>query len=250
MPLCDNTPKGHPFGRTCNPNLPLPTAPPSSTTLSTRLSDECPASAEFGSCAGYLPDLRCKYNHIYTGCTWESLSCTPIMDCKCDQSGSWACMSRSMPLCDNTPKGHPFGRTCNPNLPLPTAPPSSTTLSTRLSDECPASAEFGSCAGYLPDLRCKYNHIYTGCTWESLSCTPIMDCKCDQSGSWACMSRSMLPCDNTPEDHPFGTTCNPNLPLPTAPPSPTLTVSTGVMAKAKAQNEKAMRWISQGSALP
>jgi hypothetical protein len=60
----------------------------------------------------------------------------------------------------------------------------------------------------------------------------------------------MMPCNNTPDGHPFGKACNPNLALPTPPPSSTLTISTGVMAKAKAQNEKAMRWISEGSALP
>merc|ERR1711884_11467 len=160
--------------------------------------------------------------------------------------------------CDSTPEGHPFGETCNPNLPLPTPPPSSIlkvtdeSIDGRLSDECPPSAEFGSCAGYVSDLQCEFDNRYTGCTWDTLRCTPIMDCQCDKfgDGSWACLARSMIPCTSTPDGHPHGNACNPNLPLPTPPPSSSLTMSTGVMAKAKAQNEKAMRWIANNSAPP
>lgn len=83
-------------------------------------------------------------------------------------------------------------------------------------DECPEFPEFGSCANYEPGKTCGYNHMYTGCTWDSLSCTAIMNCSCGRYGdqTWACMSFAMMPCETKPEGHPAFQNCNPDDPLP------------------------------------
>merc|ERR1719437_44617 len=88
----------------------------------------------------------------------------------------------------------------------------------RLSNECPVNYDFGSCSGYEPGLRCGYNHIYTGCTWDALGCTAVMTCTCGGlvgGGDWACMSFAMMPCENKPEGLPTFQGCDPNAPLPT-----------------------------------
>lgn len=242
----------------CDPNKRLPSPPLSPET-------DCPIEPPVSfssSCVGYPVGKSCSYGHMYLGCTWDTLSCSWTQSCSCESDGTWGCMMAGLARCgtyddvlgfvDTTEKGLPWGEACEPNEELPTRPPIDESVDGRLSDECPSSAEFGSCAGYVPKLNCEFRHMYTGCTWGTLDCTPIMDCTCDKfgDGNWACLSMAMMRCDNTPEGHPFGKTCDPNSPLPTLPSSSTVRMSTGVMTKAKAQNEKAMSWIFKDSALP
>eukprot|EP00536_Pseudo-nitzschia_multiseries_P005498 jgi/Psemu1/303390/fgenesh1_kg.103_\ len=129
-----NIPDGLPRGERCDPSQPLPEPEETETTTTTvvtvegRLIEECPSSRPYpqSSCTddSYVSGLQCEYNHVYAGCSWEEISCVPIVTCTCDQfgSGKWDCMSMAMMRCDSssTPKGLPFGQYCNPKAPLPT----------------------------------------------------------------------------------------------------------------------------------
>jgi len=228
----------------CDPNLPLPTAP--AATL------ECPARAPQSfadSCTGYPEKHTCNYGHIYMGCDWDELRCGWTQSCSCTSEGTWACAIASIAMCPqivefdkdtgrdvvvSPPEGLPWGAACDPDEELPGAPLppiDENALEGRLSDECPSTYEFGSCAGYEPNLRCDYTYMYTGCTWDELSCIPLMSCTCDQfgfDGTWACMAMAMAPCPSTPEGHPFGKYCDPGAPLP-LPPSPANTENADVL---------------------
>jgi len=275
-------PEALPLGG-CDPDALLPPPPPSAE------NPGCPivAPRSMGtSCEGYEVGVECQYGHVYTGCSWDDLSCSWIHLCTCSPEGFFVCAMTAMETCedevvvfdgeeerailvDTIPEGLPWGESCSPGAELPKAPVevvggSSSGNSTdtedddggdweeeddaliddvdtvavdgnvtieeaktdtedvngRLSDECPANYEFGSCSGYVPDLRCDYNHMYTGCTWDTLRCTAIMQCTCgglSRGGEWACMSFSLMPCESTPEGHPAFESCDPNDPLPTGP---------------------------------
>jgi hypothetical protein len=219
----------------CNPNEPLPSQP---------VPLECPVDRSLSagtSCSDYPVGKTCNYGHMYLGCTWNELRCSWTESCSCTADGTWACMMAGVSRCgtfdnelgwvDRTPEGLPWGDACDPDEELPTPPPSSE-VESRLSEECPINAEFGSCDGYAENLPCEYNHIYMGCTWESLSCSPVMECRCNQfgNGRWACMSMAMMPCSDKPEGHPFGQRCDPNRPLPLPPPTTTDTARVSLMA--------------------
>jgi len=209
--------RGLPKGR-CDPNEPLPTP-----------SDECPAQKS-DSCGGYTAGKVCEFGHMYQGCTWEELECTVVEECTCLQDGSWECMASAAQLCgsfdfdlgwveDKLPEGLPWGRTCNPNEPLPRPPLfQNDTVVSRISDECPFMYSFDSCEGFESNLRCDYNFEYDGCTWETLECSPIMECECNLfgDGNWACRSEARLFCSDKPEGFPMGR-CDPNTPLPRPP---------------------------------
>jgi len=222
----------------CDPNLPLPEQPSS---------PECPVDQpRFDeSCSEYPEGETCNYNFMYTGCTWDTLQCSWIASCSCDErSETWACQMKSLARCgvfdaevgewvDNTPEGLPWGESCDPDEEPPTPPPTTTkeegSVEGRLSDECPPSADFGSCSGYEPDLPCDYNYSYTGCTWETLECRPIRQCQCDKfgNGNWACRLESRQGCFDKPEGHPGGLVCDPNdpLPIPLLPTTPVVATS-------------------------
>jgi len=132
------------------------------------------------------------------------------------------------------PDGLPWGDRCDPNDDLPQEPPikngtdtvdgegDGDALEGRLIGECPEDGpNFGTCSDtYVSNLICEYDHIYTGCSWDELGCNSVMECECNQfdDGDWACLSFSMMGCDErtTPTDLPWGQSCNPNddLPLP------------------------------------
>lgn len=217
-------PRDLPWGTLCDPDQDPPTGPPpptDDTTVDGRPSDECPEKDELTTCAGYEDQLTCNYDYMYTGCTWDELNCTPLMKCRCDQSftseGGWACLSRYIAPCQSKPEGHPFGQYCDPTAPLPLPSKEEEggdAVDGRLSDECPAEAMYGeSCAGFVDDLTCDYDYIYGGCTWNELSCFPVVSCSCD--GNWQCMSMAMVPCDSEPEGLPAFQSCDPGAPLPT-----------------------------------
>ena len=211
----DNTPEGLPWGDTCNPQEELPTPP----------EPQCPEGMpDFldNSCEGYSDGKTCNYNHMYIGCTWDTLRCFSTASCSCnDESETWACTMARIAGCDaSAPKELPWGDSCDPDGELPSPPPTTIreegSIEGRLSDECPPSADFGSCSGYEPDLPCDYNYSYTGCTWETLECRPSTQCQCDKfgNGNWACRLDSRQGCFDRPEGHPGGLLCDPNDPLP------------------------------------
>jgi len=215
---------GLPRGR-CEPNDPLPTQPSSS---------ECPNDApDFnGSCEWYTGDDSCNYGHIYTGCSWDNLRCTSIETCSC-RSGTWKCAMMGMAPCGEytddgfipsiLPEGLPRGVSCVPDEELPTASPSVV-----CPNDTPLSFQT-SCEGYPAGTRCEFDHVYTGCSWEDLSCSRNKSCDCDEnSGTWACTEMSISRCGDYTEDSVFvesilpeglprWDSCDPNEPLPSAP---------------------------------
>jgi hypothetical protein len=102
-------------------------------------------------------DNTCDYNHIYTGCTFEDLKCTPIVQCKCktinddndygigntinnnnnvtdtssddtksDSSRVWVCevnIANIIGNCNSIPLGLPVGEFCDRTVSLPTRIP-------------------------------------------------------------------------------------------------------------------------------
>jgi hypothetical protein len=194
----------------------------------------------------------CNYGHMYMGCTWDTLQCGWTASCSCDEaSETWACMTVRVAGCGTSaPEGLPWGELCDPEEELP--PPPTTTreedsVEGRLSDECPPSADFGSCSGYEPDLPCDYDYAYTGCTWETLECLPIMQCQCNtfENGNWACRTESRLGCSDKLEGHPGGLRCDPNDPLPLP-----LLPSTPVTSRNEEHDQKVVVAEMMGGAMP
>ena len=187
----------------------------------------CPLTYQFGKCDGYEENLLCEYNHIYHGCSADTLTCLPSLVCEC-QMGGWNCKGSFISPCgsDNgidSSDGLPWGETCDPAGDItgeeiitvsssPTYFPSSdsamipswdptfyptvypTTKPTPprdiISDGCPSTFSLGSCSGgYIDGLECHYNYFYLGCTWEELTCAPSVSCRCNhEHGSWECNS--------------------------------------------------------------
>lgn len=239
--------RGLPTGR-CDPNEPLPALP-----------EECPAQKP-ESCRGYPAGKTCDFNHMYTGCTWEELECMEVEQCMCQRDGSWMCRTRGAQRCGSfdaelgwvdaeLPEGLPWGRSCNPDEPLPKPPPIEVDVNDavvgRLSNECPTRYNFGSCEGFEPNLQCKYNYEYDGCTWETLRCAPIMQCECGMfgDGNWACMSESRLFCPERLEGFPRGR-CDPDEPIPLPP--ITTSIDVELSSASVSETEVAVSLISGG----
>jgi len=274
--VVEGPPEGLPWGQSCTPEsnvknetgsndvflLPPPRndtkkVVPSSSSL-------CPASKPlaFSSCLETSQaGATCEYGHMYTGCNQEELACSWTRRCACGSDGNWTCAMTTIAPCgsfdedsnwvqDDLPEGFPRGQSCMPDDELPVLSMvtdsdgnsnsnSNTAVDGRLEDECPPEAPIGqACGSYVPNLRCPYNHIYTGCTWEQLSCTAIVQCTCGVGdGSWACMSMAMMPCADPPEGLPVGLYCDPAGELPSAsaaaPTGATTQASTAAVARAR-----------------
>mmetsp|Transcript_20566 Transcript_20566/g.43646 ORF Transcript_20566/g.43646 Transcript_20566/m.43646 type:complete len:504 (-) Transcript_20566:457-1968(-) len=221
------------IGQTCDPNEELPIKSGNKKTLpiskavphskfpvtesaqlaSTTATTTCPEDPGFGRCDAYSDDLQCKYDFIYTGCTWDVVACTPAVTCDC-KDGAWQCSGDFATPCEYAegiipPEGLQWGKKCDPNQVLPT---------NSKKTECPASFELGKCDEYEDYLQCKYNHVYKGCTWDTLTCSPAVECEC-LGGNWQCWPDFEKPCEAEeglviPEGLPWGQECNPNEGLP------------------------------------
>uniref|UniRef100_A0A7S4AIY4 Uncharacterized protein n=1 Tax=Pseudo-nitzschia australis TaxID=44445 RepID=A0A7S4AIY4_9STRA len=232
-------PEGLPTLETCDPKKALPTA---ETIVK---EDNCPVLSPVSNsqCDVSHNGLMCHYDHVYTGCTWDDLECNWTTMCECS-AGTWYCLMKTITSCEMAttgafdpdgnrtaitivPEGLPNGEKCYPNEALPTSttnmtwpviivPPTTDgtgAVEGRLDDECPTSADYGGkCVDtYVDNLVCEYDHMYTGCTWEDLACTAILECTCNQFGDelWACRSFAMMQCESKPEGLPFGQSCSP-----------------------------------------
>lgn len=224
---CDATVVMHFVDQIILPPLPLKEMPPTlpnEPLPSPR--DECPMT-KLESCLGYKVGKSCGFRHIYQGCSWTELRCGAVEDCICTADGKWMCAVSAAERCgtfdpilgwiDDIPEGLPWGEACDPGDELPVSPSGDDgSVTSRLSVECPSFSSFGSCERFEPGLRCDYDYEYSGCTWETLKCSSIMQCECNrfQDGNWACRSESRLGCsDRRPEGLPVGG-CDPNMPLP------------------------------------
>jgi len=254
-------PEGLPQGYSCNPDKELPIAPPSvecpiDTPVSFQTS--CEGYPMGTSCEYDHLFTGCSWGDL--GCSWTTrCSCDERGNWACmskdmgrcgDYNGDGEFVEKILI------EGLPRGNYCDPNaeLPTPHSPLSDETDvdvnvnvdvdgKTDLNEvevvegdvdedervvgesQCPSYEDQNrgaSCADFDSGQVCDYNHQYMGCSWETLSCSPIMTCTCGKYGgdTWMCrlMRRSlaMMDCEEKPEGHPFGQECFPDNALPTA----------------------------------
>ena len=175
------------------------------------LASECPLEPQFGGCRGYQDGLHCDFAHVYKGCTWDVLQCSPAIQCDCSE-GHWECDIDFTTPCEVTingkpPHNVPWGEECDPNTP-PVIPEKKKT-------ECPATLAFGSCSEYEENLQCGYNYVYKGCTWDEFACVPSVSCDCKQD-TWECSGDFANPCMSSdadglmPQALPWGKPCDPS----------------------------------------
>mmetsp|Transcript_59334 Transcript_59334/g.64060 ORF Transcript_59334/g.64060 Transcript_59334/m.64060 type:complete len:461 (+) Transcript_59334:111-1493(+) len=265
------------WGDVCNPDDDLPEPPQEEeiTTVATtkplnRIEEEeqqqqsvCPATAPIlnDQCdTEQIGGVVCKYQYVYTGCTWSTLQCTPLSTCECSNDGTWACFSDTLIPCDNNNGGDvaglpPWGGDCNPNNVLPVPPQQEEALvepPTIINESvvCPEVPTLNGPCETLGDV-CEYQHVLMGCTWEELRCSPIMRCECDDDGTWGCFTFDQSMCGGSdmvgsdlssqqvamspsndegnnivvPEGLPRGDKCRPNDELPTQKPPSSLSPS-------------------------
>lgn len=219
-------PEGLPWGKSCNPNDPLPVPTDGIT--------ECPEVVpEDMDCSDYQDGLECSFASVYTGCDWESLSCTTTSGGRCthgtkEEGGNlWGIYAGKIASCTYegapaVPKGLPWGEVCDPDAMLPTPPPSGKADGAEAVPVCPDVMPKGDCSDDEVGLKCSYGYMYMGCTWDALFCGSVKGATCrrdgDEGGTWMAFSKSVVPCDEGgPEGLPFGERCDPNDPIPTAP---------------------------------
>merc|ERR1712238_50656 len=144
--------------------------------------------------------------HVYTGCTWNALRCSPLSTCECSNDGAWACFSDILIPCDDDTDSSivseglpPWGGECNPNNVLPEPPQQEEALvepPTIIIDEsvvCPELPTFNGPCETLGDV-CEYQHVFMGCTWEELRCRPTVRCECSDDGTWECFAFGQSMC--------------------------------------------------------
>lgn len=87
----------------------------------------CPLTHEYSAaCSDEMVGRECFYDYAYTGCVWNSLSCSPMVECKCENLlgpglGRWSCKENRLPSCALRRRTGlpPLGKSCNPEEPLP-----------------------------------------------------------------------------------------------------------------------------------
>jgi hypothetical protein len=86
----------------------------------------CPLTHEYSTpCSDEMIGRECFYDYAYTGCSWDSLRCSPMAECKCESplfSGEarWSCKENGVESCLLRKRfGQvPSGEACNPEEPL------------------------------------------------------------------------------------------------------------------------------------
>jgi len=123
------------------------------------------------SCGNYPDGIECRYDHIFMGCTWDTLQCTSSNKYSCFDS-KWQ-QATMMPLpCANPPKDLPRLQKCKP---CPKVLPA---------DKCPSKKpKIQSKCGEV-GLQCKYDFNYSGCSKEKLKCTPMSLFTCGDDKTW------------------------------------------------------------------
>ena len=82
----------------------------------------CPLTHEYSTaCNNALVGKECLYDYAYTGCNLASLSCSPMVECKCEDifglgQGRWSCIENLLPSCGlrRSPALPALGEACNP----------------------------------------------------------------------------------------------------------------------------------------
>ena len=196
----------------------------------------CPLTRDyFAACSDTMVGRECFYDYAYTGCNWASLSCSPMVECKCENplgsgEGTWSCKENISPSCAlrRSPDLPAVGESCNPEDSLDslhsvetriesTEKPIESPSTPPTSSECPLNPIFGECIGYQEGLHCDFEYVYKGCTWDTLQCSPAIQCDCSE-GIWNCEIDFTTPCEVTVNGHPpggvpWGEECDPETPL-------------------------------------
>lgn len=145
--------------------------------------NQCPensSSPEFNkSCT--KEGETCGYNHVFTGCSWNSLHCSPQQLYKCSQTEWWKRTSSISNSCTNTPNGLPINEECKP---CPKVEPA---------DKCPSDAPVLGSDCSEAGLKCNYNFKYSGCSKEELKCVPTKICFCREK-SWVVLKSDLTNC--------------------------------------------------------
>ena len=219
----------------------------------------CPPTHEYSTaCSDEMVGKECFYDYGYTGCTVATLSCSPTVECKCENplgpgEGKWSCKENISPSCNlrRIPELPELGEACDPDEPIsvslepsnsptlmhsnsptlmhsnsPTLMPSnspslmgSNSPTEELLDECPLNPTFGECGAYQDGLHCDFEYVYKGCSWDTLQCSPAIQCDCSD-GNWDCDIENTKPCVITVNGHPpggvpWGERCDPSEPIAT-----------------------------------
>ncbi len=207
----------------------------------------CPLTHENSTeCSDVMVGNECFYGYAYTGCNWATLSCSPMIECKCESpsgsgQGKWSCKENVSPSCSlrRSPDLPALGGICDPEESLDSivdmvaeteidngSASATVSVSTDfpsdsptiwLSSECPLKPSFGECTGYVEGLHCDFEYVYKGCTWDTVQCSPAIQCDCID-GAWNCEIDVTTPCEVTVNGHPpggvpWGEECDPDVPV-------------------------------------
>ena len=215
---------------------------------------ECPQTHEYSTaCSDEMVGMECFYDYGYSGCTVATLSCSPMVECKCESplgpgEGKWSCKENLSPSCNlrRSAELPILGEACDPNEPIsvslepsnsptlipsneptamssapPTLMPSTSPTSMQTEEDllevCPLNPTFGQCNEYKEGLHCDFEYVYKGCSWNTLQCSPAIQCLCSD-GQWDCDIDSTKPCGVTVNGHPpggvpWGEKCDPDEPI-------------------------------------
>ncbi len=148
-------------------------------------SDPCPLEQPKGgtSCteSGVNEGDGCPYSYMVTGCTPETLACSPLSTFFCDSSveSTWIVMMSSVEFCMDTPKDWPSGNSCDPATFDP-SPWLDNSVIEGLEARCPITQPVaGSDCTKAPSEGCSYEYTVVGCTPETLECLPVSAFVCD-----------------------------------------------------------------------
>lgn len=187
----------------------------------------------------YEKDQECNYNWHWQGCNYDDIKCITLFECTCDPeyantSTGWKCTPHDSLYCPNTdPRDGPVhppyhGQTCQEDEPRP-RPQDGPVIDPGIGDDklCPDENPLDSintsgntirssvktlgdrdtCTGdggdvYEKGQECNYNWVWKGCTYDTLTCAPVVECTCrddnipsnTQTG-WSCHSAQIEICD-------------------------------------------------------
>jgi len=175
---------------------------------------------------GYEEGHNCGYLYVWGGCTYDELTCQPKRECSCTDD-SWTCRINSLYgngqyfPCENDNVPPESGQPCELSDPKPEPPKA-----------CPEVSDWSALSGEVCDDRtgyrkgdvCEFDHVWTDCTYRSLSCRPSEACTCN-GDIWVCIiydhigTNLYAECENDPDDIPpqSGDVCAPGDPKPEPP---------------------------------
>lgn len=123
------------------------------------------------SCAKYEDGLNCNFNHMFTGCSWNSIQCTGQQSYECNES-KWRLITMMPQPCANPPLDFPLHDEC---APCPKVEPA---------NKCPSSQPDVHSKCSTIGLECSYDFRYLGCGLEELKCVPLTFYTCSEEKIW------------------------------------------------------------------